>query len=45
MVVVPLQVDVEFMRELSHLVPVVPVLAKADTMTSEELKVGASIQA
>jgi hypothetical protein len=35
-------VDVQFMQELSQLVPVVPVLAKADTMTSEELKVSHS---
>lgn len=36
----PAQVDVEFMRELAALVPVVPILAKADTMTGEELRVG-----
>lgn len=34
-----LQIDLQFMSELSGMVPVVPVLAKADTMTSEELKV------
>lgn len=34
------QIDLAFMRELAGLVPVVPVLAKADTMTGEELKVG-----
>lgn len=28
------------MRELAAALPVVPVLAKADTMTVEELKVG-----
>lgn len=32
------KLDVEFMRELSQLVPVVPILSKADTMTPEELK-------
>lgn len=30
------------MAELAAVVPVVPVLAKADTMTAEELKVGRS---
>lgn len=35
----PLQIDLQFMSELAGEVPVVPVLAKADTMTSEELKV------
>ena len=34
------QMDLEFMHELSRLVPVVPILAKADTMTADELKVG-----
>ena len=32
------QIDLQFMSELAELVPVVPVLAKADTMTAEELK-------
>lgn len=33
------KMDVAFMRALAPLVPVIPILAKADTMTSEELKV------
>ena len=36
----PPQIDLRFMADLAALVPVVPVLAKADTMTGEELKVG-----
>lgn len=36
----PLQIDLQFMCELAAVVPVVPVLAKADTMTTDELKVG-----
>ncbi len=36
------QIDLGFMAELAAVVPVVPVLAKADTMTAEELKVGRS---
>eukprot|EP00887_Chlorella_sp_A99_P000696 scaffold5.g696.t1 len=32
------QMDLQFIRELSALVPVVPILAKADTMTAEELR-------
>lgn len=33
------QMDVEFMRELGSLIPVVPLLAKADTLLPAELKV------
>ena len=33
-----LQIDLQFITELAQEVPVVPVLAKADTMTAEELK-------
>lgn len=32
------KIDLQFISELAAVVPVVPVLAKADTMTSEELK-------
>ncbi|PRW59161.1 septin GTPase [Chlorella sorokiniana] len=32
------QIDLQFICELAAVLPVVPVLAKADTMTSEELK-------
>lgn len=34
------QIDLQFISELAACVPVVPVLAKADTMTADELKVG-----
>lgn len=37
------QIDLRFMSELAAEVPVVPVLAKADTMTAEELKVCACV--
>lgn len=30
------QLDVEFMKRLSHSVNIIPVIAKADTMTIEE---------
>lgn len=33
-----LQIDLQFICDLAAVVPVVPVLSKADTMTSEELK-------
>lgn len=39
-----LQIDLQFICELAAMVPVVPVLAKADTMTSEELKASCSAQ-
>lgn len=30
--------DIEFMKQLHHLVNIIPVIAKADTLTSSELK-------
>ena len=30
--------DIEFMRQLHHLVNIIPVIAKADTLTANELK-------
>lgn len=38
------QIDLQFICELAAAVPVVPVLAKADTMTSEELKASCGAQ-
>jgi len=30
--------DIEFMKQLHHLVNIIPVIAKADTLTAAELK-------
>ncbi len=30
--------DIEFMKQLHHLVNIIPVIAKADTLTAPELK-------
>ena len=30
--------DIEFMKQLHHLVNIIPVIAKADTLTASELK-------